>query len=166
MSGNLISVLHHEERAIVAELRASKPFQRLEGIRRLLALYDAQPSVATGLDVPLSGEPDRAAAEVISFAAPSPAPTYAPPPPAAAAPPMAQVAAPVLAAAPPGPAPKAIAMPGPVAAVAPAAQVTAMAEAAVADVAMRAPVGMASMETESASVVSSVRAALLGIGKN
>ena len=151
MSSSLVSVLHTEERTIVAELRASKPFQRLEAIRRLLALYDVQPSVAAGLDMPVSGEPDRAGGEVIHFAtapAPAAAPAYAPPPMPAAAPPVAS----------------AIPMPGPA-----ATQVTAMAEAAMADVVMRSPGPAVSSaqgpETETSSVVSSVRAALLGIGK-
>ena len=150
MSSSLVSVLHTEERTIVAELRASKPFQRLEAIRRLLALDDVQPSVAAGLDMPVSGEPDRAGGEVIHFAtapAPAAAPAYAPPPMPAAAPPVAS----------------AIPMPGPA-----ATQVTAMAEAAVADVVMRSPTqatAAQSGETEASSVVSSVRAALLGIGK-
>ncbi|MEO3471778.1 hypothetical protein AAFN86_07935 [Roseomonas sp. CAU 1739] len=157
MSGNLVTVLHSEERSIVAELRASKPFQRLEAIRRLLALYDEQPSVATGLDAPVSAEPDRGSGSVINFAAgpaPSapPQPVYAPPPIAA---PLAQAAQQA------GPVASAIPLPGP----APAAQVAAIAEAAVADVVMRSPAPAMSMETESASVVSSVRAALLGIGK-
>lgn len=155
MSASLVTVLHTEERSIVAELRASKPFQRLEAIRRLLALYDEQPSVATGLDTPVSAEPDRNSGSVINFAtsaAPAasapPAPVYTP---ATAAPAMAQ----------PGPVASAIPMPGPSA----APHVAAMAEAAVADVVMRSPAPAASVETESASVVSSVRAALLGIGR-
>lgn len=159
MSSNLVPILHQEERTIVAELRASKPFQRLEAIRRLLALYDAQPSVATGLDVPVTGEADRAGGEVISFAATTttaapPQPVYTPAPPAAQSAPVAS----------------AIPLPGPAAAAVPAAstQVAAMAEAAVADVVMRSPAPAApiqAMEHDSSSVVSSVRAALLGIGK-
>lgn len=166
MSSSLVSVLHLEERSIVAELRASKPFQRLEGIRRLLALYDAQPSVATGLDMPVTAEPDRASGEVINFAntaatvSPAPAaPIYTPPAPQSVAPPAVTAQSGAATAA------KAIAMPAPPAA-APVVQVAAMAEAAVADVAVRAPAPPVAMETESASVVSSVRAALLGIGKN
>lgn len=143
MSSSLVSVLHHEERTIVAELRASRPFQRLEAIRRLLALYDEQPSVATGLDAPIAAEADRSGGEVISFAAP-PAPVHAPPPVAA-----------------PAPVASAIPLPGPG-----ATPVTAMAEAAVADVVMRSPAPVQAAEPDSSSVVSSVRAALLGIGKN
>lgn len=166
MSSSLVSVLHLEERSIVAELRASKPFQRLEAIRRLLALYDVQPSVATGLDMPVTAEPDRASGEVINFANTASA---QPTSPAFAAPPQAAVTSAVTTqAGATATATQAILMPGPVAvtAAAPAAQVAAMAEAAVADVSMRAPAPMQGMETESASVVSSVRAALLGIGKN
>lgn len=130
MSSHLVSILHHEERSLVAELRASKPFQRLEGIRRLLALYDAQPSVATGLDQPATEAADRPAADVVHLASSAPQPAVAPP---------------------------AIPLPGPGAA-------AAQAEAAVAD-AYRAPAPTVAMqEPESASVVSSVRAALLGIG--
>lgn len=156
MSSSLVPVLHHEERTIVAELRASKPFQRLEAIRRLLALYDAQPSVATGLDMPVNSEPDRSGGEVISFASTAP-----PPPPVYAPPPMAAQQVPVAAAIP---------LPGPAAAPPPAAaaQVAAIAQAAVADVVMRSPapaIPTHSVEHDSSSVVSSVRAALLGIGK-
>jgi Meckel syndrome type 1 protein len=139
MSSSLVSTLHLEERSLVAELRASKPFQRLEGIRRLLALYDAQPSVATGLDTPATA----AAGEVIQL---TPAMAVATPEPAIPLP------APIVAAAP----------------VAAAAPIVAAAEAAVAD-AMRGPspamVAADAAAGESASVVSSVRAALLGIGK-
>jgi len=138
MSSSLVSTLHHEERSLVAELRASRPFQRLEGIRRLLALYDAQPSVATGLDMPATA----AAGEVIQLA-------------------------PAMAVAAHDPA---IPLPAPAAAsFAAAAPVAMAAEAAVAD-AMRGPApamfGADQSGGESASVVSSVRAALLGIGKN
>ncbi|MBR0649351.1 hypothetical protein GXW78_06735 [Roseomonas terrae] len=152
MSSILVSMLHQEERTIVAELRASRPFQRLEAIRRLLALYDEQPSVATGLDAPVGAEPDRGGGEVISFAAP-PQPAAVAPSPAAASPVTVASAIPL-----PGP--------GTAAAAAPAARVEAMAEAAVADVAMRSPAPVAAAEPEASSVVSSVRAALLGIGKN
>lgn len=158
MSSSIIPVLHHEERSIVAELRASKPFQRLEAIRRLLALYDAQPSIATGLDMPAGAEADRATGEVIHFAG-NAAPAIATPAPAVsvqAAPAAAATAAPVA---------SAIPMPAP----ASPTHVTAIAEAAVADVVMRSPPTMASsshnVEVDSSSVVSSVRAALLGIGK-
>lgn len=129
MSSQLISALHSEERAIIAELRASKPFQRLEGIQRLLAMYDAQPSVSIALDLSPVQAPDaeRAAAPVVHLA-----------------PPVAAAAA------------QAIPMPGPVAATAEAA----VAEAVRAQGAMAGgPVG------EGTGVVSSVRAALLGIGK-
>ncbi len=166
MSSSLVSVLHHEERSIVTELRASKPFQRLEAIRRLLALYDVQPSVAAGLDMPLAPEADRATAEVIHFggtgqppvAAPPAAPaTYAPPPAAYAPPPMASPA--------PAAAQPTMMASGTIPLPAPAPQVAAMAEAAVADVVMRAPISAQGQDSETSSVVSSVRAALLGIGK-
>lgn len=139
MSSHLVSILHHEERSLVAELRASKPFLRLEGIRRLLALYDAQPSVATGLDVPATAEAERAGGDVVQLA------------PAAAQ---------------PVPAGPAIPLPGPAGGM---HEVAAQAEAAVAEAARStAPAMQMQMQEsgpESASVVSSVRAALLGIGK-
>ncbi|MBW6397920.1 hypothetical protein KPL78_08695 [Roseomonas sp. HJA6] len=179
MSSNLVAVLHQEERTIVAELRASRPFQRLEAIRRLLALYGEQPSIAAGLDAP--AEAERGSGEVIHFAA---VPAAAPPAPGTAAI-QAVVHAAVAASSAPAPAPapvaaasmpavSAIPMPGPAAgapAAAPAAatNVAAITEAAVADVVMRspAPSGPAQKtEAEPVSVVSSVRAALLGIGKS
>lgn len=144
MSSSLVSTLHTEERSLVAELRASRPFQRLEGIRRLLALYDAQPSVATGLDMPATA----AAGEVIQL---TPAMAASAPEPAI-----------------PLPAPAAMPVAAPAVAVSAALPVAMAAEAAVAD-AMRAPapamIGAEQPGGESASVVSSVRAALLGIGK-
>jgi len=139
MSSHLVSMLHHEERSLVAELRASRPFQRLEGIRRLLALYDAQPSVATGLDIPATVEADTAPPPVVPLAATTAAPA---------------------------PAANAIPLPGPVSAPAPH-QVGAAASAAVAE-AVRSPaptVAMAESPSDAGGVVSSVRAALLGIGK-
>lgn len=126
MSSTLVSALHGEERSIIAELRASKPFQRLEGIHKLLSLYDAQPSVAVSFG-PGAPEPERNTAPVIQLA-----------PPAASAP---------------------IAMPGPIGG---------SADAAMADASR---VGQPAVATangaheEQAGVVSSVRAALLGIGK-
>jgi hypothetical protein len=132
MSSTLVSALHNEERSIVAELRASRPFQRLEGIHKLLSLYDAQPSVAVSFGAP---EAERGAAPVIQLAPPASAP---------------------------------IPMPGPVGAAAEAAiaEATRAAPAAMAAPAA-APVAatMAAAHEEPAGVVSSVRAALLGIGK-
>ncbi|WP_137124398.1 hypothetical protein [Roseomonas sp. HF4] len=138
MSSTLVSALHQEERSIIEELRASRPFQRLESIHSLLALYDTQPSVALPLPGLGAVEAGRPSAVVHPLAPP--------------------VAAPVMAVAGGMPSSAPIPMPGPVAV-----------ETAVAD-AMRSagPLpGMASGETgqEPASVVSSVRAALLGIGK-
>mgnify|MGYP001294692000 CR=1 FL=1 len=126
MSSTLVSALHNEERAIIAELRASKPFQRLEGIHKLLALYDAQPSVAVNLGLG-GAEPERATAPVIQLA------------PSTAA----------------GPA---IPMPGPAFAEAAVAEAARMGQPAVATAAVA--------QEEPAGVVSSVRAALLGIGKS
>lgn len=125
MSSTLVSALHNEERSIIAELRASKPFQRLEGIHKLLSLYDAQPSVAVNLGAS-APEAERATAPVIQLAASAPA------------------AAPIP-------------MPGPVSP-----------EAAVADAARGTQPAVATatmMQEEASGVVSSVRAALLGIGK-
>ncbi|NMJ42324.1 hypothetical protein GWK16_13805 [Roseomonas sp. JC162] len=123
MSSNLITALHQEERSIIAELRASRLFQRLEGVRKLLSLYDAQPSVTTGIDGLAEGERAPAAAAPLRMVQPQ--------------------AAPVMGSQP-------IPMPGP------------------ADVVSHEPVrAQAAGETaaEAGSVVSSVRAALLGIGK-
>ncbi|WP_198373505.1 hypothetical protein [Roseomonas rosulenta] len=125
MSSTLVSALHSEERSIIAELRASKPFQRLEGIQKLLALYDAQPSVSVSLGFG-TPEPERATAPVIQLAHTVPS---SPP----------------------------IPMPGPVAAEAAVAEVARASQPAVATASMT--------QEEPAGVVSSVRAALLGIGK-
>jgi len=133
MSSTLVSALHQEERSIIAELRASRPYQRLESIRSLLALYDAQPSVAISLQDAGVAEAERPSA----------------------------VIRPIVAAAPPAPVLQSsapIPMPGPV-----------TAEAAVADAVRNAGplpgLAPADVGQEPASVVSSVRAALLGIGK-
>jgi hypothetical protein len=138
MSSALVSALHQEERSIIEELRASRPFQRLESIHALLALYDTQPSVVLPLQSPAPVEAERPSAVVHPLA------------------PL--TAVPAMAAAGGMPTSAPIPMPGPVAA-----------EAAVAE-AMRSagPLpGLAPADTgqEPASVVSSVRAALLGIGK-
>jgi hypothetical protein len=125
VSSNLISALHQEERSIIAELRASRLFQRLEGVRKLLSLYDAQPATSTGIDG--LGEPDRA--------------TAAPAAPLRMVPPQ---AASVVGSQP-------IPMPGPSADATAHEPVRAQAAGEIA--------------AEAGSVVSSVRAALLGIGK-
>lgn len=121
MSSNLITALHQEERSIIAELRASRLFQRLEGVRKLLSLYDAQPATSTGIDG--LAEAERAAAAPLRMVPPQ--------------------AAGVVASQP-------IPMPAPVDATAPE-PVRAQAAGEIA--------------AEAGSVVSSVRAALLGIGK-
>ena len=124
MSSNLITALHQEERSIIAELRASRLFQRLEGVRKLLSLYDAQPATSSGIDG--LAEPERAAvAPVVPF-------RMVPPQAAGAV------------------ASQPIPMPAPVDASAPE-PVRAQAAGEIA--------------AEAGSVVSSVRAALLGIGK-
>jgi hypothetical protein len=135
MSNTLVSALHSEERSIIEELRASKPFQRLEGIHKLLSLYDAKPSVAISLGA-AGSDVERSAAPVIQLAPPLPA------------------SAP-------------IAMPGPVGGEALAAEMprngttgTAMGTGTTNAVGTN---GFSSEEP--AGVVSSVRAALLGIGK-
>lgn len=135
MSITLVAALQAEERAIAAELRASVLFQRMDGIHRLLALYGAQPSVVLTFGEASQGADDRPSASVVPIATPS------------------SSAAPVASA-------PAIPLPGPVAAVA---------EAAVSEVARPQPAAAKAPFTdamaEPASVVSSVRAALLGIGK-
>ncbi len=125
MSNILVTALHTEERSIIAELRASKQFQRLESIHKLLALYDAKPSVAVSLDA--VAEPDRNAAPVIQLAPPS-------------------LAAP-------------IAMPAPV------GEPSVVEPLRVAQPAAPAAAPAAVAQDEAGGVVSSVRAALLGIGK-
>ena len=132
MSSTLVSALHHEERAIIAELRASRQFQRLEGVRKLLSLYDAQPSVSIGIEGLGGHEVDRAAAPLRMVSSPPPMSSPAP---------MAHAAS------------QPIPMPGPT---------LAMSEAPVSEP-PRTVGGEA--HGEAASVVSSVRAALLGIGK-
>ncbi|MBP0462996.1 hypothetical protein J5Y09_03665 [Roseomonas sp. PWR1] len=153
MSSSFVAMLHHEERTIVAEMRASKPFQRLEGVRRLLALYDAQPSVASGLELH-GGDPARGA-EVISINHGAPA----------AQPSVSAVGNTALAQSPytnQGPVQaSAIPMPAPQAA---PAQAAVAAEAAVAEVVRTVAPPAPVADPEPASVVSSVRAALLGIG--
>ncbi|BDG72455.1 hypothetical protein [Roseomonas fluvialis] len=130
MSSTLVSALHSEERSIIEELRASKPFQRLEGIHKLLSLYDAKPSVAVSLGA-ASADADRGTAPVIQLA-------------------------------PPLPASMPIAMPGPVGSEAPAAE---MPRNGTTGAPMGAVATSAVAQEEPAGVVSSVRAALLGIGK-
>jgi hypothetical protein len=158
MSSSFVAMLHHEERTIVAELRASKPYQRLEGVRRLLSLYDAQSSVAPGFEFG-AADPTRGA-EVISINHGVPSG----PPPVSAIGNTALAQAPSIGAGPaqasaiPLPAPSAI-----VAAPAPAPAAVA-AEAAVAEVVRTVAPPAPAPEPEPASVVSSVRAALLGIG--
>jgi hypothetical protein len=55
----LVSALHSEERMILAELRTSLHFRRLEEIRRLLGLYTAQPPIGATLDAMLADGRDR-----------------------------------------------------------------------------------------------------------
>jgi hypothetical protein len=125
MSSTLVSALHTEERSIIAELRASKPFQRLESIHKLLALYDAKPTVAVSLG---AADADRNAAPVIQLAPPPPSAPIPMPAPGSAEPAAVE----------------------PMRAAAPAT--AAIGSAAIA-------------HDEPGGVVSSVRAALLGIGK-
>lgn len=54
MDHNLIDLLHREEQAIVRNLRGSLAYRRLEEIRRLLRLYDAQPPIGATLDAMLA----------------------------------------------------------------------------------------------------------------
>lgn len=157
MSSQLISALHLEERSIVAELRASTPFQRLEGVRRLLALYEAQPSVETGLDMPTTAEPERASASVVQIGQATSAVGQAFVAPSA---PLAATATTAIAAVPEAANPPigfaetqaSIPLPGPT-----------LAEASSVDAAWSHP--GPGPQNESATVVSSVRAALLGIGR-
>ena len=54
MDHNLIELLHREEQAILHNLRGSLAYRRLEEIRRLLRLYDAQPPIGAVLDAMLA----------------------------------------------------------------------------------------------------------------
>jgi len=65
MSGTLIAALRMEERAILAELRDSIVFRRLEELRRLLELYEAQPPVGAELDAMLAERRDAAPRPII-----------------------------------------------------------------------------------------------------
>lgn len=62
MDGTLIAALRTEEHAIVAELRGSFAFRRLEEVRRLLDLYEEPPPVGADLDAMLADVPRRIAA--------------------------------------------------------------------------------------------------------
>ena len=125
MTAAFINALHAEERAIIAELRASAPFQRMEGIQRLLALYGAQSSVAITIGPSAQNPSDRPAAPVVPIAA------------ASSSSPAIHLS---------GPAPE-------------------RPEATVTEAARPQPMLASAPASEPASVVSSVRAALLGIGK-
>ena len=54
MDHNLIDLLQREEQAILHNLRGSQAYRRLEEIRKLLRLYDAQPPIGVTLDAMLA----------------------------------------------------------------------------------------------------------------
>jgi hypothetical protein len=53
MDESLVAALHVEERAILAELRGSIQYRRLEEIQQLLGLYVEQPLVPHAEDAPI-----------------------------------------------------------------------------------------------------------------
>jgi hypothetical protein len=57
MDATLVATLQREERLILAELRGSTAFRRLEEIRELLRLYDEQPPVGSSLDALIDQAP-------------------------------------------------------------------------------------------------------------
>jgi hypothetical protein len=61
MDAKLLAALHQEERQILAQLRASLHFRRLEEIRQLLRLYDEAPPIGAALDAVLGAAPARPA---------------------------------------------------------------------------------------------------------
>ena len=87
MSSNLLSLLRIEERQLLAELRASATFQKLEAVRRVVGLYAGGGSEDTHAVDLLLG---RAAAELLAEPGPAPSalqpvaaqPIAAPPQPA------------------------------------------------------------------------------------
>lgn len=54
MGHHLIDLLHHEEQAVLHNLRDSLAYRRLEEIRKLLRLYDEQPPIGIALDAMLA----------------------------------------------------------------------------------------------------------------
>jgi hypothetical protein len=53
MDKSLVAALHGEEHAILAELRSSLQYRRLEEIRQLLGLYAEQPATRPAEDAPI-----------------------------------------------------------------------------------------------------------------
>lgn len=54
MNGTLIAALRNEEQAILEELHSSRSYRRLQRLRELLDMYDAQPPVGAALDAMLA----------------------------------------------------------------------------------------------------------------
>ncbi|MBR0673563.1 hypothetical protein [Neoroseomonas soli] len=54
MDQSLIAALRNEEHAILQELCGSMTYQRLQQVRELLDLYDAQPPIGAALDAMLA----------------------------------------------------------------------------------------------------------------
>jgi hypothetical protein len=61
MDAKLLAALHQEEGQILAELRGSLHYRRLEEIRQLLRLYDEAPPIGAALDAVLGAAPTRPA---------------------------------------------------------------------------------------------------------
>ncbi|BDG72828.1 hypothetical protein [Roseomonas fluvialis] len=73
MDESLIAALRSEERTIVAELRGSIHFRRLEEIRQLLGLYREQPTIRTSEEPPIGAILDAMLGEHDRRRAPPPA---------------------------------------------------------------------------------------------
>ena len=64
MNGTLIAALRNEEEAILDELHGSRSYRRLQRLRQLLDLYDAQPPVGAAFDAMLEDGRSLAAGRI------------------------------------------------------------------------------------------------------
>ena len=64
MNGTLIAALRNEEQAILKELNGSRSYRRLQRLRELLDMYDAQPPIGAALDAMLADGRGQAAGRV------------------------------------------------------------------------------------------------------
>ncbi|CAH0208079.1 hypothetical protein [Roseomonas sp. CECT 9278] len=71
MDESLIAALHSEERMILAELRGSLHFRRLEEIRHLLGLYVEHQAAQAGQDAPIGAVLDALLGDGASRRAPA-----------------------------------------------------------------------------------------------
>lgn len=69
MELRLIDELRQAEHSILEELRATGPYQRLQAVRQVLALYEAPPPVGALLDALLDDAPRAPRAPETSLAA-------------------------------------------------------------------------------------------------